>query len=132
MNGKEGISDSTRRLILETAKKLGYAEVPGRRALNIALLFRTGLNEFDQLFYSEMNTSLIAACRTLPYNLIMASVYHDGEEIRFFRRFRYFCGHYIVSAAVVSIAYESAVAETVAVDRVARRIAVFGPYVSPL
>ena len=83
MNGKEGISDSTRRLILETAKKLGYAEVPGRRALNIALLFRTGLNEFDQLFYSEMNTSLIAACRTLPYNLIMASVYHDGEEIRF-------------------------------------------------
>ena len=83
MNGKEGISDSTRRLILETAKKLGYAEVPGRRAMDIALLFRTGLNEFDQLFYSEMNTALIAACRSLPYNLIMASVYHEGDEIRF-------------------------------------------------
>ena len=83
MNGKEGISDSTRRLILETARKLGHSEIPGRRRLHIALLFRNNLTEFDQLFYAQMNTCIVDACLTLPYSLTVAAVYHDGDEVRF-------------------------------------------------
>ena len=83
MNGKEGISDETRRIIFDTARKLGYTIPSARRALNLALLFRNDLHEFEQLFYTEMDSIIMDVCRRLPYNLMMASVYHEGEEIVF-------------------------------------------------
>ena len=83
INGKDGISEETRRLILDAARKLGYITAAPRKVLNIALLFRDGLHEFEQLFYTEMATSIIDGCRTLPYNLVMTTVYHDRDDIRF-------------------------------------------------
>ena len=83
LNGREGISRETRQLIFETARKLGYRISVHRKMLNIALLFRNDLHDFDQLFYSEMSTRFIDECRTLPYNLVMATVYHEGEEVCF-------------------------------------------------
>lgn len=83
MNGKDGISDETRRLIFDTARNMGYTPSLPNKSLNIALLFRNDLYEFEQIFYTEMDSIIMDACRRLPYNLIMASVYHEGEKVLF-------------------------------------------------
>ena len=84
LTGKDGVNDATRATIFETAQRLGYTlPSPARKVLNIALLFRSELHEFDQLFYSEMNTFLIDAGRSLPCNLIMTTAFYDEDEVRF-------------------------------------------------
>ena len=84
LNGKEGISNETRHFILETAEKIGYKNVKAaKKSLNIALLFRSDLHDLDQLFYTELNSSMVASCRELPYNLIMTSVYRTDNNIAF-------------------------------------------------
>jgi len=84
LNGKEGISSETRRCILEVAEELGYKPPAAKKeSLNIALLFRNDLHDLDQLFYTELNTSMIAACKELPYNLVMTSVYRTDSNIVF-------------------------------------------------
>lgn len=84
LNGKKGISEETRQHILNTINELGLTEKRRTNSnLNIALLYRTDLHELDQLFYTELNATMINACKNLPFNLIMTTVYRDGNAICF-------------------------------------------------
>lgn len=81
LNGKKGISEETRQTILEIARSMDYnpqgaksRENSGENMPhNIAVLFRADLNFIDQLFYNELNISIMQACEGSPYNLIFTS-----------------------------------------------------------
>ena len=82
LNGKKGISEDTRKTILKIAQSMNYNPQGNRTRenkrktarYNIAVLFRTDLNSMDQLFYNELNISVMKACESIPYNLIFTSV----------------------------------------------------------
>lgn len=84
VNGKEGISEETRKRILNIARQhhycpngTGQAILEGR-ARYIAVLFRTDANLEDQTFYSEMSMNAMVACREKGYTLV--STYITGED----------------------------------------------------
>jgi len=80
--GKGGVSDKTRKRIIQIMKQTGYYNVDDDAALpkNIVLLFREDLHAIKQYFYSEINASIVSACRGLPYNLILTAVdYSDAH-----------------------------------------------------
>lgn len=84
INGRKGISDQTRKRILEIVAQTNYRPMGGTKEPhreNIAILFRHDIPTLDQLFYTELNASMIAACDQLPYTLILTSAYHQGNEI---------------------------------------------------
>lgn len=76
VNGKPGISDETRARILAVAREQHY--LPGAAALRvlrertgfIAALFRTDAQLEDQIFYSEMGTHAMVACRERGFTLV--------------------------------------------------------------
>lgn len=81
INNREGLSPETRKRILEIVEKTGYE--PERigvresqtRTNNIAIITRKDLNYMDQLFYTELNNSVMQASDGLPYNLMYAPAY---------------------------------------------------------
>jgi LacI family transcriptional regulator len=87
LNGKPGISESTRARILSAVRQSGYLQnAPGRLTStrnNIAVLFRNEFSLQDRLFYVELNTCVMEACEHLPFNLIFAATYYKGSELAF-------------------------------------------------
>ena len=87
LNGKPGISEKTRARILSVVKQSGYLHhAPGRlnsASANIALLFRNEYPLQDRLFYTELNTSVMEACESLSYNLLITSTFYKGKELSF-------------------------------------------------
>lgn len=87
LNGKPGISEKTRARILNIVKQTGYLHhAPGRlnsSSANIAVLFRNELPLQDRLFYTELNTSVMEACESLSYNLLITSTFFKGAGLAF-------------------------------------------------
>lgn len=87
LNGKTGISEKTRARILSVVKQTGYLHgAPGRlnsSSANIALLFRNECPLQDRLFYTELNTSVMEACESLSYNLLITSTYYKDGRLTF-------------------------------------------------
>lgn len=87
LNGKPGISEKTRARILNIVRQTGYLHhAPGRlnsASANIAVLFRNEFPLQDRLFYTELNTSVMEACESLSYNLLLASTFYRGAELTF-------------------------------------------------
>lgn len=87
LNGKPGISEKTRARILNIVKQTGYLHgAPGRlnsTNANVAVLFRNEYPLQDRQFYTELNTSLMEACESLSYNLLIASTFYKGSELKF-------------------------------------------------
>ncbi len=83
LNGRKGISDQTRKQILKVVAQTNYRFTGSSKksnCKNIAILFRHDIPTLDQLFYTELNASMVAACNKLPYTLILTSVYHSEDE----------------------------------------------------
>ena len=83
LNGRKGISDQTRQKILKIVSQTNYRRAGRNKksvSKNIAILFRHNIPALDQLFYTELNASMIAACNKLPYTFILTSIYHDNNE----------------------------------------------------
>lgn len=87
LNGKPGISEKTRARILSIVKQTGYLHhAPGRlnsSSANIAVLFRNEYPLQDRLFYTELNTSVMEACESLSYNLLITSTFFKGKDLAF-------------------------------------------------
>lgn len=83
LNGKKGISEQTRKHILDIVEQTNYrASLSGKkRSFTIAIIFRQELQALDQLFYTDLNASIISALGNLPYNLMLAPVYRDDDQI---------------------------------------------------
>lgn len=83
LNGKKGISKQTRNKILKIVTETNYRfSRSSKNSTNktIAILFRHDIPTLDQLFYTELNASMIAGCGELPYTLVLTSVYHKENE----------------------------------------------------
>ena len=84
INGKPGISEDTRQKVLAIARQHNYctgtssARILRERSTYIAALFRTDAPLEDQVFYAELSTSAMVACRELGYTLV--STYITGED----------------------------------------------------
>ena len=86
LNGKPGISDETRKRILDIAAQTNYklsSEKFSSYSTNIALLFKNNIPTLDQLFYSELNSNFTQACEKLPYNFLVASTYYENNKLVF-------------------------------------------------
>lgn len=86
INGKPGISDSTRKRILEIVEQLDFIPNENSRRLlfnrtgNIAVLTDQDSSLLDQFFYSELNTQLIRECEQHQYNVIYSVVSKDARH----------------------------------------------------
>ena len=85
INQKPGISEATRKKILEVAQEHNYLTgapviqmVRGHSSTYIAALYRTNAQLEDQAFYAEMSTAAMVACRELGYTLV--STYITGDD----------------------------------------------------
>lgn len=80
INGKKGISEKTRSQILKIVEVTNYYPNPNSKRLlskrtnNITIMMRKDLPAIDQLFYTELNASILNVCCDLPCNLIFTSV----------------------------------------------------------
>jgi DNA-binding LacI/PurR family transcriptional regulator len=86
INGKSGISDQTRKQILEVVKQMDFIPNENSRRLlsnrtgNIAVLMDQDSSLLDQFFYSELNTQLIRECEDHQYNVIYSVVSIDDNQ----------------------------------------------------
>jgi len=89
LNNKPGVSDATRKSVLEIIDQLGYAPNPNSRRLlfnktnNIAILFPKSASPLDHSFYSEINTAVLHECEKKGYNLIFASFSTKNDKVQF-------------------------------------------------
>jgi DNA-binding LacI/PurR family transcriptional regulator len=86
LNGKPGVSDDTRKRILEIVAQTNYKPVSEKTYSNgtkIALLFRNNIPTLDQLFYTELNSIFIQSCEKLPYYFLVASIFYEGNKLVF-------------------------------------------------
>lgn len=87
INGKPGISDMTRKHILEIVKQMDFIPNENSRRLlsnrtgNIAVLMDQDCSLLDQFFYSELNTQLIRECEEHQYNVIYSVVSVDEKQV---------------------------------------------------
>lgn len=89
LNNRPGVSDATRKSILEIIEQLGYAPNPNSRRLlfnktyNIAILFPGNASPLDHSFYAEINTAVLHECEAQGYNLIFASFAFKNGTVQF-------------------------------------------------
>ncbi len=89
LNNRPGVSDATRKSILEIIEQLGYAPNPNSSRLlfnktyNIAILFLRSASPLDHSFYSEINTAVLHECEKQGYNLIFASFTTQNGTVQF-------------------------------------------------
>lgn len=87
INGKPGISDMTRKHILEIVKQMDFIPNENSRRLlsnrtgNITVLMDQDCSLLDQFFYSELNTQLIRECEERQYNVIYSVVSVDEKQV---------------------------------------------------
>lgn len=87
INGKKGVSDETKARIMNIVEKTNYYPNPNSRRLlsdrtnNIAVLVRNDMKPIDQLFYTELNESILNACNHEQTNLVFSTLQqHEGHS----------------------------------------------------
>ncbi len=79
INGRPGISDATRRMILDCVEQTGFVPSQSSRSLvmkrtqSIALLWGTGCQPLEHLFFSDITRCLLNCCMQANYNLVFVS-----------------------------------------------------------
>lgn len=79
INGRPGISDATRKLILECVKETGFVPSQNSRSLvmkrtqSIALLWSTDCQPLEHLFFSDLTRCLLDHCMKANYSLVFVS-----------------------------------------------------------
>lgn len=87
LNGKKGVSDSKRAMILEIARQTKYIPNSNARGLiknstnNIAVLLRQDLQTIDRLFYMELIDSILTFNKDTNYNLVFTSYSEQNTSI---------------------------------------------------
>lgn len=80
LNGKTGISDGTRRKVLDIIEQVGYtANISSRclalrKSFNIALLYSESSSPFDDLFYFEVARGALECCNEKGYNIVLNKI----------------------------------------------------------
>jgi DNA-binding LacI/PurR family transcriptional regulator len=86
LNNRKGVSEETRKRVLEIVEKLQYFPNPHSRRLifdktnNIAILFKKNTSPMEHFFYAELNNVILNQCEALGYNLMFSSVDFDNEN----------------------------------------------------
>ena len=89
LNNRPGVSDATRKSVMEIVEQLGYAPNPNSRRLlfkktnNIAILFPRSTSPLEHSFYSEINTAVLRECEINGYNLIFSSFSAKNDKVQF-------------------------------------------------
>ena len=79
INGRPGISEATRKMILECVEQTGFVPSQNSRSLvmkrtrNIALLWGTGCQPLEHLFFSDITRCLLNCCMKANYSLVFVS-----------------------------------------------------------
>ena len=86
LNGKKGISDETRKRILDAIQNTNYTpNVNSRRLIlqrsfNILLVLDDGDSYFDNFFYVEIINSIVKHCMNAGYNTVLVKLTEDFES----------------------------------------------------
>ncbi len=89
INGKKGVSEETRKRVLEIIEKTNYKpNLNSRRLLfnrtdNIAVLFEKNMSPMEHAFNSELNTIILNECEAYGYNMLFASIKKENGKIIF-------------------------------------------------
>ena len=88
LNGKPGVSESTRLKVLDIINKVGYtANISSRclalkKSFNIALLYSESSSPFDDLFYFEVARGALECCNQRGYNIVLNKIrYENGDAV---------------------------------------------------
>lgn len=88
VNGKKGVSDETRERVLEIVRQNNYIPNPNSRRLlskrtgNIVVLFSRGFSKMEEMFYMELNHSILTECDNNSYNMIFTTYGMDGGHVK--------------------------------------------------
>lgn len=88
LNGRPGVSESTRKKVLDIIDQVGYtANISSRclalkKSFNIALLYSESSSPFDDLFYFEVARGALECCNERGYNIVLNKIrYENGKAI---------------------------------------------------
>lgn len=88
LNGKPGVSEGTRKKVLDIIDQVGYtANISSRclalkKSFNIALLYSESSSPFDDLFYFEVARGALERCNELGYNIVLNKIrYENGKAV---------------------------------------------------
>jgi len=87
INGRPGISDATRKLILDCVEQTGFVPSQNSRSLvmkrtkNIALLWSTDFQPLEHLFFSDLTRRLLSCCTNASYNLVFTSCDFNSSSL---------------------------------------------------
>lgn len=88
LNNKPGISEETRKHILEVMAANDYQPTPRASRADtpsprIAVIFPFDIRPIDRLFYTELNTAVMLACSSLAYDMVFTgpSITESGEIV---------------------------------------------------
>lgn len=88
LNNKPGVSDETRKRVLEIIEKTHFQSDRNSKRLalnksfNICLAYFDTFSPFNDLFYVEVAKSMIDGIGAYGYNIIMSKFVHDGDKIK--------------------------------------------------
>lgn len=88
LNGRPGVSESTRKKVLDIISEVGYtANISSRclalkKSFNIALLYSESSSPFDDLFYFEVARGALECCNARGYNIVLNKIrYENGRAV---------------------------------------------------
>ncbi|NFI94700.1 LacI family transcriptional regulator [Clostridium botulinum] len=102
LNGKPGVSEETKKLVLDVAEKIGYLDrspkfIQSFASKNICALIKQSHFE-DSTFYSKILMSIVEEARKKGYDVITCIVNEDEQNIPSCIESKKVCGIIIISA----------------------------------
>ncbi len=86
LNGKPGVSDETRKKIMEIIEKVGYTSnfhsrcLVLKKSFNIALLYSESSSPFVDLFYYEVARGALEQCNKNGYNIVLNTIQTKKQD----------------------------------------------------
>jgi len=102
LNNKEGVSEKTRKMVLNVAEEIGYLEkstkfIKAYASKNICVLIRKLYME-DHYFYSEIMMGIVDEARKTGHDIITCITHENDESIPSCIEYKKVCGIVVIGA----------------------------------
>jgi len=102
LNNKDGVSEKTRKMVLNVAEEIGYLEkstkfIKAYASKNICVLIRKLYME-DHYFYSEIMMGIVEEARKTGHDIITCIIHENEESIPSCIEYKKVCGIVVIGA----------------------------------
>lgn len=102
LNNKAGVSEKTRKMVLNVAEEIGYLQksskfIQAYASKNICILIRKLYME-DHYFYSEIMMGIVEEAKETGYDIITCITHEDDESIPNCIEYKKVCGIVVIGA----------------------------------